>query len=776
MRELRIRMDRAVLLWSVIGPPPRAGLCRWLPLAPLLTCLATGAATAAEPVPVAPGQPITVLRRAVEVLEDPEGSLSIEEVLAPPVAARFRAQPAGRELTFGTTRSAYWFRFSLVNPAPRPTDLLLRIRYPLLDRIEFHAPGRPPLLLGDSLPFDERPIQARHFIVPLVVPAGATSIFHLRVETSGVLSLPLELGSPEHMLEVTLGHQLALGLLYGIFIGALVFNLFLWLWVRDSVNLYLVGHIFSVGYGLACIDGLAFQLWPTWTRWQQWSPHLAAVMVGAFTLLFVRSLVAGPQQSRRLDQALRLALWGLLVTCAVAAPFGSRPLLRVAMTWLALIGALLAVTVLRHAWRGHRGARIYAVAWGVFLLLMAFAAASSFGPIPHFFDFLIVARVAAAVEVLLAAIAVASNLREARQALAASETKFARAFRSSPDALTLSTLEDGRFIEVNDTFEKVSGYGRQEAVGRTSHELGLWRPGSRQALIETLARDGSVRQQETVLIHKDGHEVPVQFSVETIVLDGQSVLLATVRDITDRKAAAEQRQALIRELEAKNTELERFTYTASHDLRSPLVTILGFLGLLEKDIDQGDRHRFKGDLERIRAAANHMRQLLDELLELSRIGRVVSATQRVPLTVVAEEAASLLQRAINERRVDLRIARDLPTVRGDRTRLLQVLQNLLDNAVRFLGDQPRPRVEVGWRQDGAERVCFVRDNGIGIEASNQEAIFELFRRLQPGVEGTGVGLSLVRRIVESHGGRVWVESEGAGTGSTFCFVLPTAAT
>jgi signal transduction histidine kinase len=309
-------------------------------------------------------------------------------------------------------------------------------------------------------------------------------------------------------------------------------------------------------------------------------------------------------------------------------------------------------------------------------------------------------------------------------------------------------------------------------IGRTSRQLGLWLDDSRKALLAAIRDEGSVYQRETAIVDKAGRRVPVQFSGERIELDGQSVLLATVRDITERKLAAEQRELLIRELEAKNTELERFTYSASHDLRSPLVTILGFLGLVGKDVETGDRAQADRDLERIRAAANHMRRLLDELLELSRVGRVVRPSQVLSLNSVAEEAVALPQRALTERGIDLRLAPGLPVVSGDRTRLLQVFQNLLENAVRFLGDQPRPRIVIGCRRDGDEDVCYVRDNGIGIDPGHHDAVFELFRRLQPSIEGTGVGLALVRRIVEGHGGRIWVESEGAGRGSSFCFVLP----
>ncbi len=114
----------------------------------------------------------------------------------------------------------------------------------------------------------------------------------------------------------------------------------------------------------------------------------------------------------------------------------------------------------------------------------------------------------------------------------------------------------------------------------------------------------------------------------------------------------------------------------------------------------------------------------------------------------------------------------MPVVFGDRLRLLEVLQNLIDNAVKYSGDQAKPRVEIGSRPDGNETVYYVRDNGIGIDARYHEKVFGLFDQLNPKVEGSGVGLSLVKRIVEVHGGRIWVESEGAGHGTTFCFTIP----
>ncbi len=240
----------------------------------------------------------------------------------------------------------------------------------------------------------------------------------------------------------------------------------------------------------------------------------------------------------------------------------------------------------------------------------------------------------------------------------------------------------------------------------------------------------------------------------------------------DLKQEIAQHRLAQEELEAKNAELERFTYTVSHDLKSPLVTIKGFLGLLEKDAAAGNQERMRRDVARIQSAAETMNRLLDELLELSRVGRQINPPEDVPLGELARLAVEILAGEIEASDVEIEIAPGLPVVSGDRVRLLEVFQNLLANAVKFMGDQDSPRIEVGVRTAGVEPVVFVRDNGMGIDPQYQEKIFDLFERLDVGVEGTGVGLALVKRIVEVHEGRIWVESPGEGYGSVFCFTLP----
>ncbi len=245
-----------------------------------------------------------------------------------------------------------------------------------------------------------------------------------------------------------------------------------------------------------------------------------------------------------------------------------------------------------------------------------------------------------------------------------------------------------------------------------------------------------------------------------------------IRAFSELETKAEHERRVSAELEVKNAELERFTYTVSHDLKSPLVTIRGFLGLLRRDVERGDRERVDDDIRRIEGATDTMRLLLHDLLELSRIGRVVHPPQEVPFGELVREALARTSGPIAERGVDVEVAPGLPTVRGDRERLVEVLQNLIENAVKYLGEEPSPRIEIGVEAGRDGPVFFVRDNGIGIDPRYHDLIFGLFERLDADTEGTGVGLALVKRIVEIHGGRIRVESEGRGRGSTFRFTLP----
>lgn len=307
--------------------------------------------------------------------------------------------------------------------------------------------------------------------------------------------------------------------------------------------------------------------------------------------------------------------------------------------------------------------------------------------------------------------------------------------------------EDGTILTCNQAAESMFGHPGRDLVGM---DLNLILPGCNGT------QDG-----ERVAVRSDGSTFPVHIMMSEIRLNNRRIFTGIMRDMTERIR-------IVTELEDRNSELERFAYAVSHDLKAPLVTINGFLDRLrESSGPEAGR-----DIDRISRATDTMALRLEDLLELSRIGRKANPPTDVPLTEVAREAVDLLEGRIKEQGVDVHIEEKLPVVEGDRARLLEVYQNLIENSVKYLGDKPHPRIEVGMRRSNGEAVFFVEDNGVGIPTASREKVFQVFERLHSDGEGTGLGLALVKRIIEVHGGRIWIESPEEGQGCSVCFTLP----
>ena len=341
---------------------------------------------------------------------------------------------------------------------------------------------------------------------------------------------------------------------------------------------------------------------------------------------------------------------------------------------------------------------------------------------------------------------------------------------------------DGRIVSWNQGAEKMYGYSSDEIVGEKIHKIiPEDRYGEVENFLSQIKQGNRIDHYETVRVRKDGTHIDLLLTISPIRDINEKIIGASAisTDITEKKktqdALEETHNTLeqkLKELEEKTTEMERFTYTVSHDLKSPLITIGSFVGFLGRDVKEGDSEKIGEDLKHIKMALEKMQSLLDELLELSRIGRLVNPPEVVSLTSMAKQACSLVAGTISSRGVEVEIVPDMPKIKCDRPRIEEVFQNLIENAVKFMGDQQEPRINIGYKQEEGRIVCFVQDNGVGIDAQYKDRIFRLFEKLDTVSEGTGIGLSIVKRVLTIHGGSVWLESQGIGKGTTFYFSFP----
>jgi len=357
----------------------------------------------------------------------------------------------------------------------------------------------------------------------------------------------------------------------------------------------------------------------------------------------------------------------------------------------------------------------------------------------------------------------------ARDALHQSEVRLRVMLEAVPD-MVFEIKRDGTIVQFIPSPVNEPLLPPEEFLGKTIAEILPSIAKQTTFAIERALESGQVNAFE--------YQLPDKGEIKTfearITPAGPDLVVALVRDVSLNKWMELERENLIGELEQKNAELERFTYTASHDLKSPLITIRGFLGFVREDAKAGDMVRLEKDIRRINDATEKMQRLLGDLLELSRVGRLNNTPELISTNILVAEVVELLHGRISAGKITIQISENLPSIYGDRPRVFEVFQNLIDNAAKFMEGQLNPRIEIGVQGElNNKPVFFVRDNGIGISPQFKDRIFGLFDKLNAQSEGTGIGLALVKRIVEFHGGRIWVESE-VGQGATFYFTLPLA--
>ena len=363
--------------------------------------------------------------------------------------------------------------------------------------------------------------------------------------------------------------------------------------------------------------------------------------------------------------------------------------------------------------------------------------------------------------------------KQAEVALRQSEERYRTLFESMTEGFALHEIVtdeqdrpvDYRFLDVNPAFERLTGLKRAHVLGRRILEV---LPGTEAHWIDSFGRVALTGEP----VHFENHSAELGRWYEVFAYQSALRQFAVVfTDITERKRAEETLHRLTEELKRSNADLEQFAYMASHDLQSPLRNIEGFIKLFER------RYRDKFDekadefIDFIVAGVKDMQMLITDLLKYSQVEKKGKEMKRIESSLALEKALSNLQSAIAETNAEISYdVTSFPKVMADKSQLISVFQNLISNALKFHNER-KPKITISAQEKNSEWIFAVRDNGIGIRPEDIERIFKIFQRLHGSYPGTGIGLSLCKRIIERHGGRMWVESK-LGKGSMFYFTLP----
>ncbi len=361
------------------------------------------------------------------------------------------------------------------------------------------------------------------------------------------------------------------------------------------------------------------------------------------------------------------------------------------------------------------------------------------------------------------------------------EGRYRMLFEHSPLPMWVVDIETLRFLGVNDAAVELYGYRREEFLSMSVQQVRL--PEERDSVRELVRREaGELIRGAFRHVKKDGRQIDVEAVGHLVKWRGRAARLVMLNDVTERNRTQQELERLNRELEdrvrsrteqleAANKELEAFSYSVSHDLRAPVRHIDGFVKLLERELPPATE-KTAHYLRTIAASSRRMAALIDDLLALSRTGRAPLEMRTVQLRPLVDEVIADLRPDMARRKIDWRVGL-LPAVRGDPSLLRVVLQNLLDNAVKYTKPQRAAVIEIGaQRLEDGDTAIFVRDNGVGFDMRYADRLFGVFQRLHRAdeFEGTGIGLATARRVVHRHGGRIWGEGE-PGRGACFYFTV-----
>ena len=730
-------------------------------------------------------QPIS-LTPYFSVLEDTSRQLTLQEVQTPQVAARFKGGMVPAEaLSFGYTNSVYWLKLELRNSSNQPVERMLEVSNARLTRIVLHQPAGNGTYqsteTGMAFPFDTRPQQNRYFVFPLHLPAQSQQLVYLQVNNSVPLIVPAKLWEPAAFAEYERRDYISQSLYFGMILAMVLFNLLLFLALRDSIFVYYVLFVIANAMSVACMNGLAKEwLWPHARYWAEISTYIVYLFSSVIGILFARRILNLPELLPRFDRVM-LGLIVIYALLAIGLYFSVANLTKPAAL---LIGASVLVTFIAAiygVYRRQRSAYFFLPAFVVYLVGVLAIVLRGLGLVPTNFFTINGMQIGSALEVVLLAFALADRFNEIRNQSAQSQ---AQAIRAENEALLAQARADQAQAQAdaqqahNETLQVQAELAQEQLV--QSEKMA-----SLGQLVASVTHEintpiGAIKSSGST-ITESLHDAFTQLPPLLRSLDDASAqLLMQLMDhanVPKPPMSSREERAIVKkateQLESAGLEQARQKAVVLVNLNAHN-HMATYIPLLQH-----------AECERILQVVNDVATALSSAknvnVAVDRVAKIVLAlksfshfnqTQEKAAASLVEGVETVLTIYQGQTRVGVEVVRnyeDIPPLVCLADELNQVWTNLIHNALQAMNHQGT--LTIGIRQEGDSAVVSVGDSGCGIPEELRSKIFDVFFTTKPAGVGSGLGLDIVKKIIQKHHGRIDLQSE-VGVGTTFSVYLP----
>jgi PAS domain S-box-containing protein len=723
------------------------------------------------------------LGKHLDILEDPEGTLSLKQVRSEPFAAKF-VKNHQQNPTFGFTSSVYWIRFSINRDRSVVHHWLLEIGYPLFDHISIYFPAENGGYLekkaGDLLPFNEREIINRNFIFNVPPSAFNSQPIYLRFQTESTMNIPLTLWSEKAFANKDHNAQLGLGIYYGFILVMILYSALMWATIRDNNYFFYLFFIVNLGLFQLTMNGSAYEyFWPSLTWWNNYSVPVFVALSALGVGMFTRSFLITRKYTPKIDKVIILLNY-LCLFPPLAALTGYYSIAIKTSSLLALIlmitSFLSGILCFR---QGYSPALNFMLAWAMFFVGVIISALRAFGILPANFVTLYGPQYGSSLTMLLLTLALANRLNIMQAQAAEAEKQYQTIFENATEGI-FRTSPQGNIIMANQTLADIFGYSSPEEVLSNDPDINKMyvSPSKRDRFIQKLKKTGSITNFETRMYKKDDQTiVDVLINARATYDDNGEILYmdGMLTNITGKKRAEEMRVARDA-AESANLAKSQFLANMSHEIRTPMNGIMGMTGLLLDTDLQPEQREFT---ETVRTSADALLTIINDILDFSKIeaGKLDLEELSFDLRHTLEDTSDILVLRAHQKGLELicQIEPEVPSLLiGDPGRLRQIIINLGNNAIKFT-DQGEVSIIVSLKEDQATEVVLrftVQDTGIGIPPALHSSLFNLFTQADHSTTrkygGTGLGLAISKQLAELMGGNIGVNST-PNHGATFWF-------